>query len=77
MDTYPHLKPLMKDENRYLPVYIEIRGSYPAMQERCVYFKRKNKLDQWYDVNLFEPFDGTYGVRLNEEDVIDPMAFLA
>ncbi|MEP1208724.1 MAG: hypothetical protein ABJM29_14760 [Rhizobiaceae bacterium] len=74
---YPHLKPLMKEEDRYLPVYYAIRNSYPAMQERCIYFKNKRRLERWFDVTQFQPVNGAYGIKLDEDEVSDPTMFLA
>jgi hypothetical protein len=74
---YPHLKPLMKDEDRYRPVYLEIRHSYPALQERCIYFKNKRRLERWFDVTQFQPVNGAFDIELNEDEVSDPTMFLA
>ncbi len=74
---YPHLRPIMVDWDRYPRVRSSIRGSYPAMLERCVYFKQKRKLDRWFDVTLFGPVDGAFGVRLDPEDLSDPTRYFA
>ncbi|NKB54219.1 MAG: hypothetical protein GKR97_18745 [Rhizobiaceae bacterium] len=73
----PHLEPIMVDRDRYPKVRSAIRGGYPAILERCIYFRRKRKLDQWIDVTLYPPFDGAHGDTLEEVKGGGPDRFLA
>jgi hypothetical protein len=74
---YPHLLPILDDEQRGPLVAGVIGDSQPAMVERCYYFQMKRELETWYQPDRFEPIDFGSDSELPEAEFSDEMRVFA